>query len=303
MTNSENVLENLGNEFNNIERIKSNLFDVIDLKVPAPRHNENIEFEDPKTQLIYTSDGRYLGTTGDQYESIQPVTFLNSIVNSVESCGLDLDLGKLEYSESKHGAVIDFKIPTEVISFKNRLGKQEEVPAFINLSTGFGGKQRTEIGLYTKRLVCSNGLRIIESDVELKVKHTSNMNHKALIFCDELYKVVAKVQDTKQFWQVADSVAVNSNMVEAFARKIAGVKDREQFSELSTRKKNILQNVNESIAIEFARTGATAYGLLQGATYYTNHLASGSSEEYVQHAQGRKTNELAQKLVSDLILN
>ena len=303
MNTSENVLENLGNEFENIEKIKSQLFEVIDLKVPAPKHNDGIEFDDPKTQLIYTNDGRYLGTTGEQYQSIQPITFLNSIINSVDACSLYLDLGKLNYSESKNGAVIDFKVPTDVITFRNRLGNEEEIPTFINLSTGFGGKQRTEIGLYTKRLICSNGLRIIESEVELKAKHTANMNHKALIFCDELYKVVAKVQDTKQFWQAADNVEVNSNMVESFARKIAGIKEREKFADLSSRKKNIFEDVNQAIAIEFARTGTTAYGLLQGATYYTNHLASGSGAEYVEYASGRKTNDLAQKLVADLILS
>lgn len=303
MNTSENVLENLGNEFENIEKIKSQLFEVIDLKVPAPKLNNGFEFDDPKTQLIYTNDGRYLGTTGEQYQSIQPITFLNSIVNSVDACSLYLDLGKLNYSESKNGAVIDFKVPTDVITFRNRLGNEEEIPTFINLSTGFGGKQRTEIGLYTKRLICSNGLRIIESEVELKAKHTANMNHKALIFCDELYKVVAKVQDTKQFWQAADNVEVNSNMVESFARKIAGIKEREKFADLSSRKKNIFEDVNEAIAIEFARTGTTAYGLLQGATYYTNHLASGSGAEYVEYASGRKTNDLAQKLVADLILS
>jgi len=319
MNTSENVLDNLGNEFENIEKIKAQLFEVLDIKVPAPKPRLTAEqlmnggmaaeagspiiYEDPKTQLIYTNDGRYLGTTGDQYQSIQPVTFLNSIVNSVDACSLDLDLSKLRYSESKNGAVIDFKVPTDVITFRNRLGMNEEIPTFLNLSTGFGGKQRTEIGLYTKRLVCSNGLRIIESEVELKVKHTANMNHKALVFCDELYKVVAKVQETKKFWQAADSVEVTSNMVESFARKIAGIKEREKFADLSTRKKNIFENVNEAIAIEFARTGTTAYGLLQGATYYTNHLASGSGDEYVEHASGRKTNDLAQKLVADLILS
>ena len=303
MNTSENVLENLGNEFENIEKIKSQLFEVIDLKVPAPKLNNGFEFDDPKTQLIYTNDGRYLGTTGEQYQSIQPITFLNSIINSVDACSLYLDLGKLNYSESKNGAVIDFKVPTDVITFRNRLGNEEEIPTFINLSTGFGGKQRTEIGLYTKRLICSNGLRIIESEVELKAKHTANMNHKALIFCDELYKVVAKVQDTKQFWQAADNVEVNSNMVESFARKIAGIKEREKFADLSSRKKNIFEDVNQAIAIEFARTGTTAYGLLQGATYYTNHLASGSGAEYVEYASGRKTNDLAQKLVADLILS
>jgi hypothetical protein len=35
----------------------------------------------------------------------------------------------------------------------------------------------------------------------------------------------------------------------------------------------ILETLETAIALEFERTGIAAFGLLQGATYYTNHLA------------------------------
>ena len=143
-------------------------------------------------------------------------------------------------------------------------------------------------------------MRIVSSAIELKVKHTTNMNVKALLFCEELFNTIAKVQETKKIWQQMDSTQVTVSTAKAFAMAIAGAKKNEV---LSTRKKGILDKVNQAISIEFQRTGTTAYGLMQGATYYTNHLASGYSEEYINTMQGKKTNELAQRLAMELVLN
>jgi hypothetical protein len=301
MKNSSNILDSISNEFNNVEKVRSQLFNVMDVNVPAPFSKEgSTQFEDPSTKIIYTDDGRYLGTTGKQYESIQPSAFLDSIVQSVDGCNVDLNLDELAYQEFKGGSIINFKIPCGIIGFKNTLKKSEDVELFINLSTGFGGYQRTEAGLYAHRFVCTNGQRIVSSAIELKVKHTANMNVKAMLFCDELLSTIAKVQETKKIWQQMDSTQVTVSTARAFAMAIAGAKKNEV---LSTRKKGILDKVNQAISIEFQRTGTTAYGLMQGATYYTNHLASGHSEEYINTMQGKTTNELAQRLAMELVLN
>ena len=128
MKNSSNILDSISNEFNNVEKVRSQLFNVMDVNVPAPFSKEgSIQFEDPKTKIIYTDKGAYLGTTGTQYESIQPSAFLDSIVQSVDGCNVDLNLDKLEYKQFKGGSIIDFKIPSGIIGFKNTLNKSEDV--------------------------------------------------------------------------------------------------------------------------------------------------------------------------------
>jgi hypothetical protein len=74
-----------------------------------------------------------------------------------------------------------------------------------------------------------------------------------------------------------------------------------------TRRMTILETLETAIALEFERTGITAFGLLQGATYYTNHLANSSkkisNDEYIRNFQGAKTNDKAQELVFAMLEN
>ena len=67
----------------------------------------------------------------------------------------------------------------------------------------------------------------------------------------------------------------------------------------------ILENIEKSIALEFARTGETAFGLLQGVTHYTNHVANTSKTisdaEYIRFYQGNVTNNKAQQILFALL--
>lgn len=296
------ILDSIANEFDNVEQIRNKLFTVYDLTIPKPKIDNVMpeDVEDSEAQIIYNSKGKYLGVVGGIYQSIQPEMFLNGLLDTVQGCGdndgFNLDLSKLEYRELKGGNIIEFRLPTDTISFKNSVGKSDETQLFINFFTGFGGTARTEMGLYSKRLICSNGMRIIESETELKVKHTERMNQKAMIYCKELLKTVAKVQETSKVWEQMDSKQVNSETVKMFAEKIAGVKKDETKGNMSTRKANILNQVNEAIAAEFKDTGATVWGLLNGATRFTNHYASGcKNEDYILVNSGAKLNTLAQR--------
>lgn len=303
MNTNETILDSVLTENTNIENIRQRLFTVYDVQVPAPVKylrslglSKETEVSEPDTKIIYNSNGQFLGHVGRIYESIQPSAFLDSVTGTIEGCDSNLDLSKLEYRELKDGKVIEFRLPTVLVAFKNSRGKQDETELFLNFYTGFGGVSRSEIGLYSKRLICTNGMRIIQSETELNVKHTTKMNAKVLLYCEELSKVIAKVQDTSRVWQAMDSKQVNEATTERFARMIAGLKPEETKENISTKKRNIFDKVNEAIAQEFQRTGTTVWGLLQGATNYTNHFASGhESEEYVLVDTGAKVNQLAQR--------
>lgn len=298
MNTADTILNSVMNEMDNVTKIREKLFSVIDIQVPRPpiKGLEKELIDEPDTKIIYTDKGKFLGHVGRIYESIQPVQFLDSLIGTIEGCESNLDLTKLEYREMKQGKVIEFRLPTDVISFKNNRGKQDEINLFISFNTGFGGTARTELGLYSKRLICTNGMKIIQSETELRVKHTEKMNQKAMVYCTELLQTVAKVAETSKVWKQMDTVQVDSATVENFARLIAGVKKDETKENMSTRKANILNQVNEAIAQEFQVTGTTVWGLLNGATRYTNHFASGSQDEdYILVNSGAKINELAQR--------
>jgi hypothetical protein len=131
--------KNAANE--NLNAIEDKLFVAVDEPKIALREG----WETPKGKEIYTSEGLWLGSVGDQYESLQPLDFFNAVVDNVRDSGMAFDLSKLEYNLHKNSTIVEFRLPTNIISFKNAVGKKDETEMFLNFWTGFGGSARTEV--------------------------------------------------------------------------------------------------------------------------------------------------------------
>lgn len=301
----KDVLASASAANDNLNRIEDQLFKVADEPKRAPQDGWAI----PEGKEIYRLDENgigtiHLGTVGKQYMSLQPQEFFDAVVDNVRDAGMDFDLSKLQYNTYKNSSIIEFRLPTNIISFKNAAGRQDDTEMFLNFWTGFGGNARTEIGLYSHRLICTNGLKIINADIDLKVKHTERMNAKALAFTKELITVASQVQATSQVWEEMNNTKINAATKETFVRALAKMKKDETYADMSKKKQKVYDTIQEAMAVEFGKTGATVWGLLNGATYYTNHLAANAGDaEYVlmSASTGAKDNELAQKLALELI--
>lgn len=291
------VLGNVNAANANLNTIEDSLFNVVDSPKVAPVAG----WETPEGKEIYRDSGIWIGTVGNTYETLQPRTFFEAVVDNVRDTGMEFNLAKLEYNLRADGKSVEFRLPTNIISFKNAAGKQDETKMFLNFVTGLAGYGATEVGLYSKRFICTNGMKIINSDIALKFKHTTRMNVKALTFTQEIIKTAAQVESTSQVWEEMNNVQINTATQEAFVRTLANMKKDELYADMSTKKQNIYDSINDAMAEEFARTGSTVWGLLNGATNYTNHYASGASEEYILNKTGAKTNALAQNLALALI--
>ena len=292
------VMGNVNDSNENLNRIEDQLFTAVDEPKIALREGWQV----PKGKEIYTSKGLWLGSVGEKYESLQPLDFFNAVVDNVHNSGMAFDLSKLEYNVRKDSTIIEFRLPTNIISFKNAAGNKDETEMFLNFWTGFGGNARTEVGLYSNRFICTNGMRIINADIDLKVKHTENMNVKALTFTKELIGLASKVQSTSQIWEEMNNVQIDAATKENFVRALVKMKKEEAYADISKKKQKIYDSISEAVATEFSRTGSTVWGLLNGATFYNNHLAArAGDEEYILLATGAKENLRAQKLALDLI--
>lgn len=307
------ILSNVAKAQANVESIENQLFDVVDFTVPTPKATDlqihpGTEIEECPVQVVYDSNGRFLGQVKDKYESIQPRDFLETVLNSSRDCGSDLDLSRMTYCEMKDGKLINFRIPSEMVVFKNRTGSTEEIELFLNFETGFGGNGSTQIGIYSHRFRCENGMLVKDAEVELIAKHTKRMNAKVMLWCDEINKVIAKQKEVSQVWQALDRVDISDEQIDQFLKKTIGLPKEHTMAEIlsssdiiSTRKMNILTEFKSSLEIELARTGKSAYGLIQGVTHYTNHSASGAGNEYISAARGKTLNDQVQQFAMSLV--
>jgi hypothetical protein len=284
--------------------LEAKLFDVVDVPVEAPTHLVDqfgmpIDCDNPKTQLVYRTDtGQHLGTTRNSYKSLQPTEFLDAVWNSLLAID-GVDMENIEYQD--WGSRIAFRVHLGKKSFINSAGQEDERDNFLEFRTGFGGNTKTSVGTYEYRQICSNGMMGWDFTQAFTAKHTQRMNNKAILFISEIHKVVESIKQVDDLYTELNKIEVTSKQVDAFARTMVGADLNAKRDEVPTQTWNRLEDLLESLAIELPRSGSTAYGLLQGATHYTNHSHKLASNEFISVGTGAKFNSKAQSLVLDMV--
>lgn len=266
--------ESIDREFDNIARIREQMIDPIKLQL----HTGLEGFDSPESFGIYRkSGGKALGTVGRVYEPPNLNHFLDSIVKSVCECCPDYDLSKLEYKEYKGGSKISFDLPAEPFEVKSRI-VGDVFQTRIHFFTGFDGLTKSSLSFSVLRLWCSNGAKRWDKDLELSFKNTLGNAGKLEYFGEQIVQLQYEQNNYRELLNKLAQKPVTQTEINQFMKRVFGY-DQTEYKELTTRKRNILDKINESVAIEQRELGMNAYSLLQGITHYTSHELSDSVED------------------------
>lgn len=278
---------------NNLETICSNIFDVQKVQLTP-----SIEgFELPESFGIYnTTNKKCLGVVGNMYTPTQPGELMSNFIDCLGSNNVDFE--KLSYKELKGGSKILFSSPYKTISFKNIRGLQDESVISINLQTGYDGLTKTSLFLSVYRLICKNGMKANTTEFTASFKNTLGNKGKINNICLDVTKSLNMFDNLEGLIKHLNSVSVTQLAVKNFLHSLTNI-NIDKKEEQSTRSLNIYNDLLHSIEIEFQRTGASAWGLLNGVTYYTNHVATAENrQDYILVDKGESMNRLAQELVN-----
>lgn len=313
--NTQDILQIAVATEQNIKNIQSKFYEVV--KVPA-----NFEgFEAPKDMFgifnAKTKKPLSQKSMGKDFLPMQQQEFLDNILLTIHEFNADLDLSTLTFNTYSGGSKIDFRVRMHPISFKNDKGLEDITNMELSFSTSYDGSKSNRISLYTERLICTNGMTALKLEGELKGRNTLGGKTKILSYAKEVAEIVNGASEFKEKMIALDKIKLSKKQVEAFKKSLLGynaetlnaeiIKAQSENKEIPSqaRKLTILENLENSIALEFSRTGETAFGLLQGVTHYTNHVAntskSISNDEYIRFYQGAKTNDKAQEILFALI--
>ena len=297
MKNQENYLNEIVSYYDNLQEIENKLFEVE--KIPLVPSIEEGFFENPRVFGIYKkTGGRVLGVHGSRFEAMQPAEMFKAILATAQKYER-FDLSKLTFKEYLGGEIINFDLQLEKIEFKNKAGVDDVTDVIVSFGTSYNGNLSNVINVKSFRYVCSNGLKVYGSDYKLKGKNTINGKIKALAYINEFGKILENADNYKELLITLDKKEISDEQVKNIIYEVFDFKKSEK---KQTRKENILKKVNESMEIEFERTGRTLYGVLNGFTYYSNHLANFNDEkyskdEYIYFKTGGLINEKAQKVI------
>jgi hypothetical protein len=291
-----NILDSISNEFKNIDAIRQRLIQPKKLKL----HSGIDGFNSPDAYGIYRhTGGEALGVVGKQYEPADLDLFLTGIVESAIATGLDLS--KLTYNEYCGGSKIIFDIPLQDFDIPSPM-VGDTLATKLQFKTGFDGLTKVSLGFYAYRLWCANGAKSWKKDIGLSYKNTANNHAKTMAYSHEILKAIANVNEYQNSLKTLIETPVTAKQAEAFYLKLTGT-SLQDAKEISTRRRNIMDAINNSVAIEMQNTGANLFSLLQGATRYTTHEAANGSEEKLMFASAAKTSDLAHQLIFEMVGN
>jgi hypothetical protein len=225
--------------------------------------------------------------------------FLTGIVESAIATGLDLS--KLTYNEYCGGSKIIFDIPLQDFDIPSPM-VGDTLATKLQFKTGFDGLTKVSLGFYAYRLWCANGAKSWKKDIGLSYKNTANNHAKTMAYSHEILKAIANVNEYQNSLKTLIETPVTNAQAEAFYLKLTGT-SLQDAKEISTRRRNIMDAINNSVAIEMQNTGANLFSLLQGATRYTTHDAANGSEEKLMFASAAKTSDLAHQLIFEMVGN
>lgn len=290
--------------------------EAIKAQCPTVFENKSMIFNPLNDELIEdgfftitNSNGFIHGKVSNENSVVQMTELIDIAyhVNLNHDLNLQFDKAKLNYY--KEESIGELTIPLGVSSFRTRNGFEDKTNVWLFIKTGFGGVACSEVGIFTKRLVCTNGMEIRHGLSYFKCKHTERMNEKLKTFLGKtLPEFTETVQDLTTIAGKLDSKDVTDEDIEAFKKDFFSIKEGEK---ISTKKANMMELFNKAIDVEMfgigqpsrkgTGVGQTAWGLLQAATNYTNHKHPRASAEFVATGTGGTLNAKAEKFVLELI--
>lgn len=262
-------------EFDNIALVRTKLIDPVKLQL----HTGLEGFDSPDSYGIYRkTGGQPLGVVGRIYEPPNLHHILDSFVKSASDCCNDnVNLSELKYTEYKGGSKVSIDLPSRVFEVKSKV-IGDVFQTKLHLFTGFDGLTKTSLSFSILRLTCLNGAKSWNTELELNFKNTPGNAGKIEYFGDKILEIQYGIDNYRELLNKLAQKQVTQSQINTFMKKVFGY-DQSEYNELTTRRRNTLDRINESVAIEQNELGANAYALLQGITHYTSHVLSDSVED------------------------
>jgi hypothetical protein len=283
------TIELIENQSNQIEMLKSKILKPVKLKL----HTGIEGYQSPRAYGIYSkSGGLCLGVVGENFYPMDLEQFLDSIVYSLISSGIDFDISKLDYSEFKNGAKVNFNIPLKRHEVKSKM-IGDIIDSKLVFKTGFDGQTRCSLSYMTYRLWCKNGAARWQSDYAISFKNTKNNNYKVMSFVDSIIKISNEVDSYIEVLNRLNELNVNDEYINNYINSVFGFNPKE-YNDMTKKRQAVMDKINESILIEMNNTGANKFSLLQGVTRFLSHNYNSDNLIY---GVANKLNSLAHTLI------
>jgi phage/plasmid-like protein (TIGR03299 family) len=231
----------------------------------------NIETE--SIAIVRDDTNQILGVHGKGYHPLQ-----NSEMMEI----LDRISGKMDLPLHKGGYFGDGQKTYIQLKTKDQAVGTDLVKGYLTCVNSYDGSTSLAFGHSNLTISCQNTFFANYREMANKVRHTQKMHDRIDIICMQIEDVL-RAED-KIFNQIKkmSEIDIDPKVREMVLSRMLDLNKEERLADittLSTRKKNILSDLEVNILGEIQDKGGNLWGLFSGITKYTTHGLKGDSNE------------------------
>lgn len=235
---------------------------------------------------------KILGIHKDGYQPVSNTELLDLCLGLAQTTQAELHKG----GSMKGGEYTYFQLKTNDLKLGSDL-----IKGYATGINSFNGKLALGLGQSSVTISCMNTLHMAFKQLEFKIKHTKNMQAKIDILASQFDQVIKEEKQTFENIKRLSEVQIDQKLRDLVLSRFLALGKEEKLgdlSTLSTRKKNVLADIEANISHQTAEKGQNLWGLLSGFTRYTTHSISGSEiENKIVGSYGKREIEVYSTLV------
>ncbi len=231
----------------------------------------NLETE--SVAIVRQDNNAILGVHGDGYHPLQNSEMMEILDRISGKMGLPLHKG----GYFGQGQKVYIQLKTQDLS----LGR-DQVKGYLTCVNSFDGSTSLAFGHCNLTISCQNTFFANYREMANKVRHTQRMHERIDIICMQIEDVLRAEQKIFQSIGRMTEVKIDQKVRDMVLGMMLNLDKEERLADLSTlstRKKNILSDLEVNIAGEVQDKGGNLWGLFSGITKYTTHSLKGDSNE------------------------
>ena len=238
-------------------------------KVPLVHESNNSMFMDSGYYGIRRKDNQeILGVCTKQYQETQNEQMIERAMQIADQVNFDYKFSKAFAVNGGRKIFAEFEVPT------TRIAESTGYKKYIYVVDSNDGSIGLSYGISNTVLSCANQLYLFASKGNT-VKHTKNININADEIAGRLHE---KLMDFDRAIDYSKNRSIDDSTVRELVRRVMKLPvyiHSEEYNDdkiVSKKTKNKVDKLLDCIAKETSEKGDTGWGLLNGVTYYTNHV-------------------------------
>jgi len=228
---------------------------------------------------------KWLGTVGNGYTPFQNFEMAELMVKASEGIGLDMTKGGF----LQEGKKVFLQIPLE-----DKFVGRDTIKRNLTCLNSHNGTSSIGFGSTNTVVICSNTFHKAFKDSSMsKFRHSANSKENVKRAMEDMRKAMGLDEDLMRKFEVMANMPIKDEIFSRIMNKVFDIDLDKKSEDFSTRKVNTMKVIASTMESELESHGNTLWGLFNGVTYYTNHVApkdKDEKEDYIMFGGGYDKN-------------